>query len=219
MDTIQAQPFLTDVMESLGYDTVTPRVFRAPWSTGEVEHYLYWKFAFRGVGLTFSFGVRNPESEKYARDCASLYGGLDRRKLQTAFRNHHCYMTQFSARLTSDTEQILMSLFRMSESELRSMATDIVQEKVRPALSSITSLEALRTLLVADEERCPWYAVNGAIRAAKLVKLGRMLGIAQHEIKMSLAGHEQDIQRGIRSALSAQAYTAKVMSHETDAGS
>jgi hypothetical protein len=61
--------------------------------------------------------------------------------------------------------------------------------------------------------------VNGAIRAAKIVKLGKMLGIGSHDIEMSLAGHEDDIQRSIRPDRNAYVYLSKIMSHDADTGS
>jgi hypothetical protein len=214
MDKSQLEPALNEAMAALGWTPVTSRAFRAPWSTEHVEHYLYWKFAFQGTSLTFGFGLRNLISEEYARDCACLYGGLERRMLQKAFANHRCYMSQFLARVTTDARQLLILFRCLSESEFRSMVTDIVQERVRPALSSITSLKALSAILISRDDRCPWYAVNGAIRAAKIVKLGRMLGTTPHDIEMSLAGHEDDIQRGIRPDRNAREYIANILAHD-----
>jgi hypothetical protein len=214
MDRSQLEPTLNDAMAALGWTPAKARAFRAPWSTEQVEHYLYWKPSFQGTSLSFDFGLRNIVSEAYARDCACLYGGLERRRLQRAFADHRCYMTQFLARLTPDARQMIIGYRRMSEAELRSTVTDIVQARVRPALSSITSLEALRAFLVSGDDRCPWWATSGVIRAAKIVKLGRMLGTAPHDIETSLAGREDDIQRGLRLDRTARDYIANILAHD-----
>lgn len=213
MNSAEIQPILSDVMASLDYDLASNSIFKARWSA-DVEQYLYWRMSRTDVALLCEFGLRHIESELYARECARLYGGLPGSDLQSDFENHGCSMRFTLARLTSDAKQIILIFARITEAEFRSQITDIVQGRVLPALSSIVSVAALRDVLVYDQQRCPWYAANGALLAAKLAKLDRMLGLSPQETEAVLTKHESDIQQGLRADRYAQVYISKILSHD-----
>lgn len=217
MDLKYLLPLLNDVMDATGYQWVQDGTFRARWASAEVEHYLYWRTSRDKGYLTGEFGIRNPVSEKYAQTCATLYGGLSRRDLQREYENYSCYTRYTLARVTSDAKQIVIIFTMMCETEFRSQILDIVEHKAIPAISTIASTSDLYHALDQDGGLCPWYATNTAVRAAKLAKLGSMVGIPQQDTEETLVQHQTDIQQCIGSDRSARVYIHKVLQHVDDA--
>jgi hypothetical protein len=211
----EIESILVDVMASLDYDLVSPEAFKARWST-EVEHYLYWRTSRTGVALICEYGLRNTVSELYAQECARLYGGLPGKDLQTAFAYHSCCMRFTLARLSPDVKQILMIFSGLTETEFRGQIASVVHGRILSALASVVSLAALREVLAQDQQKCPWYAANGALLAAKLAKLDRMIGRPPHGTEAALMQHVSEIQQALRADRHAHVYISKILSHEAD---
>lgn len=207
---------LADVMDSLNYQSVTDGSFRARWSSADVEHYLYWRVSRHETFLMGEFGFRNPVSEQYAQDCAVLYGGWPRKDLRLRYEQHSCYMRLTFDRLDLSSRELMIMFTRMTDSELRSQLQEIVEEKVLPSLSRIASLDDLYNILEANGGLCPWFATNAVLRAAKLAKLGEMIGISPEALEGTLLRHQTDIQKFLRSDRSVHVYIQKVMHHGAD---
>lgn len=60
-------------LAALGYERLSRFVYRASWSTPEVEHFLYFcKDSRQYFGA--DFGLRNPEADRFAFDSMVKYG-------------------------------------------------------------------------------------------------------------------------------------------------
>jgi hypothetical protein len=57
----------------VGYDRLSKYVYRASWSTAEVEHFTYFGIDSRQY-VTADFGLRNPEAEEFAIQAIVKYG-------------------------------------------------------------------------------------------------------------------------------------------------
>jgi hypothetical protein len=218
MNAADVKTVLVDVMDSLDYQRVVDDSFRARWSSRDVEHYLYWRVSRNETFLMGEFGLRNPVSEQYAQDCAVLYGGWPRKDLRLRYEQHSCFMRLTFDRLDLDSKELMIMFTRMTDSELRSQLLEIVESKVLPALSPIASFNDLYSTLEADGRLCPWFATNAVLRAAKLAKLGKMLGMPTEALESTLLQHQAVIQKFIRSDQNVQVYIQKIISHENDAG-
>lgn len=182
---------ISGAMEDLKYVRVKRLVYRASWSTAEVEHFLY----FQNWGnlkefLAADFGFRNVGAENFGIECVRTYGGELYRILE---HDPHtdCTMRFCLGKLT---EWGPRSSLRIQEMPMTSLAEKIgldVRERLVPIIHNVTSAGTLLSLLVEDVEPCPWYRVNGAIRAAQIVYLARRLGIGVDEIAEMLRPYEK----------------------------
>jgi hypothetical protein len=217
MDT-ETQRLLIELMGTLDYEHVSEGTFRANWSTSEVEHFLYWTTQQQGVFLAGDFGFRNWGAETYARECMAVYGGLRSPSTLTngPTSDHRCYMRYDLARLTPKRYRWVVTLPTASNESLRAEVQQMVQLSVA-ALSPVITVGGLYDLLKRDEEWCPWYCVNGAIRAAQLVWLGKMLGVLPQEMETALQPRLREIELGLHTSMHPEVYISKLISHEPGA--
>jgi hypothetical protein len=81
----------------------------------------------------------------------------------------------------------------MSENPLVETIKRAVYEKLFPVIRDVTRPDRLMSLLMMDEEPVRWLHVNGAMRAAQIAYLARMLGIGTAEIRSMLHQRENEI--------------------------
>jgi hypothetical protein len=100
----------------------------------------------------------------------------------------------------------------MSEAALLERITTDVKNALFPIIRSVLSNADLYSLLAKDVEPCRWYVVSGAIRAAMLIYLGRIMGMPTSEIEATLQPHIKDVAASIN-RVAPELFLDKVFQH------
>src|SRR5262249_53758297 len=65
-----------------------------------------------------------------------------------------------------------------------------------PTIGRVTTLQDFLSLLATNSVNCPWYATNGAIRAAQIVAVARQIGLDTDHILSVLESRKEFIANG-----------------------
>jgi hypothetical protein len=180
-------------------DIHRPSLFKASWSSNEVEHFIYLGCDIKHhkyfVG---KFGMRSPIAEKFSIESLVAHGhpnfGLTlEERARWNDSECACALTYDFQRFDLAKKKIEPRIF-LPNAEPVYMARFIsvfIREKLVPVIERITSSEAFLRFLIEDLEPCPWFAAGPAIRAAQIVALGSKLGIEKDQIRRSLEPHER----------------------------
>jgi hypothetical protein len=186
-----ARPILVD----LGYEYLDEGVYKALWSTVEVEHFIYLfeepKTKARFVG---DFGIRNSVSEAFSCNAIHTYGG-HLLQLFKCGEPTSCSMRFSFARLEPADWPIPFPCF--SGKELGQHLHDFIAKHLIPTIGHVTTLQDFFSLLAADMTYCPWVASNGAIRAAQIVALAAQTGIDCDLVRGILETRKSFIAHGV----------------------
>jgi hypothetical protein len=160
------------VLREAGYEHVDEGVYKAVWSTAEIEHFVYLKELTKSAGyVSADFGIRNVKAEVFGCNIIHAYGGEIFSSFNCA-EPTFCAMRFGFARL--DPTGWPKSLY--AEDFSRSLH-DSINSHLIPAIKHVVSLRDLLGLLAANMDHCPWAQSNGAIRAAQVVALAGQLGL------------------------------------------
>jgi hypothetical protein len=183
-----------------GYARLQEGIYRAVWSTTEVEHLLYvfpdykWKDL-----LTGDFGVKNRIAENFSCNAIRTYGG----ELFKTFRcgeSDSCTMRFSFGMLEPSAWPIRFSAIPHSElgrSELGGHFRNFIRERLVPAVGHVTTLRHFFSLLTGDAACFPWIRTNGAIRAAQIVALAGQIGLDADHVRSVLEVYKPLIARGL----------------------
>jgi len=181
-------------------EAVHEEVYKAPWSTEEVEHFIYVS-DHRG-DLTepklrdlvwASFGMKNAAAEDFSCKAIHAYGG-DVLKL---FRCGEA--TSCAIRFAFDRVEPVGWPIRshgLSANEIRERFRVFITQHLAPTVGHVRTLRDLLGLLIADMSHCPWAGSNGAIRAAQIVALARQMGLGGDHVRTMLELRMQHIAQG-----------------------
>jgi hypothetical protein len=177
---------LSTAMANLGYQWLKRHVYRADWSTSDVEHFMY--FSLYGTPedfVTADFGVRNREAEIFALGAIKIYGGNLYQLLQ--YNEETDTFMRFSlGTLASWGLRSSLRISTMSGVALaRKIQADVI-EKLLPVIRSVRNMNNLLSLLLTDAEPYPWVRCNGAIRATEIIHLAVRVGMNSAEIRKLL---------------------------------
>lgn len=208
---------ITPGLVELGYLRLKKLTYKASWSSTDVEHFLFFSLYGGGNYLTCEFGIRNPTAERFAFECLNLFGGS---VFQTAhFDSRYGCSMQFSlGELAGWPGRSSLTISEMSEAALADRVTGDVRDALFPVIRSVLSPADLFSLLIKDVEPCRWFRVSGALRAAMIVYLGRLMGIQSSEIESMLQPYLKEIaaNMGSKSMLrreSPSAFLKKILHH------
>ncbi|MBV8755037.1 MAG: hypothetical protein JO328_19445 [Hyphomicrobiales bacterium] len=177
---------LTKVLTEIGYSRLKRHVYRANWSTPDVEHLVY--FSLYGAPkdfLTADFGLKNMQAEIFAIREITKYGGEVYQGLQ--YDEQIDTFMRFSLGIFASwglRESIRVSA--MTGAELAKKIRGDMDEKLFPIIRNVRTLNDLLSVLLLDVEPFPWVRCNGAIRAGEVVDLARRLGMNPSEIRTLL---------------------------------
>jgi hypothetical protein len=183
---------MTRDLSELGYLRLKRLTYKASWSSTDVEHFLYFSLFSGGYYLACEFGVRNPAAQRFAIECLQLYGG----PLFQTFRvdpRFDCPMQFSLGRMAGWPERSSLIVSKMSASALADKVKRDVRDSLFPLIRSVLSAADLFSLLVKDDEPFRWLRVNGALRAAMIVYLGRRIGMQAGEIEAMLQPYLKEI--------------------------
>jgi hypothetical protein len=167
VDSIAA-PALRDA----GYEYVQGGIYKALWSTMEVEHFIYIRELEKIAGhIHADFGVRNFKAEVFSCNIIHAYGG-EIFSLFKCAEPTSCVMRFGVGRL----EPTRWPISYYAEGFCRNLHESI-NSHVIPVTRHVADLYDLLGLLAANMNHCPWTQSNGAIRAAQVVALAGQLGL------------------------------------------
>jgi hypothetical protein len=188
------------VLVNAGYECLNERVYKAFWSTMEVEHFIYILDDPRDLDdpkrrdiLTGDFGIRNAVAEAFSCDAIHAYGGEIFKFFRCA-EPTSCAMRFSFSRLEPSGWPIPFPGY--SSRELSERFRDFITEHLIPTVGHVATPGDLLALLAADMSHCPWSASNGAIRAAQIVVLARQIGLGAIHIRAMLESRKPLIARG-----------------------
>ena len=208
---------MTAVLAELRYLPLKKMTYKASWSSVDVEHFLFFSRWGGGKYLSGEFGLRNVAAERFAIECQTLFAWPLFRDLRFDVR-YSCSM-RFSLGMLADwpTRSSLATSTMSAEAVADKVKFD-VQNFLFPSVRSVLSTAELFSFLVKDIEPSRWFRASGALRAAKIVHLGRQLGVKTDELRSILKSHLKEIGNSIgRSesgeALDPSAFIEKVLHH------
>jgi hypothetical protein len=193
----QENKILEKAMSDVGYECVQLDVYKATWSSPEVEHFIYFsRYGQREEFFKGQCGMRNPRVEDFSVSSIRAYGGEFLYNSLGYDARTSCTMRFSFDRLTPSEARWSLSRLTMSSAELASTVQDFVEERVLRAVGDIVDADRFLSFLAADLEPCPWIVSNGAIRAAQIVALAVRNGIDTAQIGGLLKSRESHISRG-----------------------
>lgn len=179
------EAIVTPVLLQDGYELVGPLVYKARWSSPDVEHFIF----FEAGGQTrrfFSgrFGIRNREAEAFSADAIRRHSGEFH--FQALRYNQHtsCTMRFSFHRIYPPFSELYIA--RLPDAEIGPPIQHIVSQYIRPAMSNVTTTSQFMSLLIENEGPCFWAGTNGAIRAAQIVVLAHKSGLRGDRIRTLL---------------------------------
>jgi hypothetical protein len=160
------------VLLEAGYKQLDKFVYKAIWSSADVEHFIYLDESGKRKGIFAGrFGIRNPDAEAFK--CRS-YSALQRRiSLQRApVRRTQELHDAFPLRTVDPIGLVLL---------LQDIA-----ERLHPVVRDMTTIDKFLSFLIKDGEPFWWALTNGAIRAAQIGALASKSGIGPDQIRSML---------------------------------
>jgi len=192
---------LTPALFESGYERVSEGVYKAVWSTVEVEHFVYAFDSSRNPDdpngrhtLSGDFGMRNGVAERFSCRAIRTYGGEIFRLFNCA-EPTSCAMRFSFARLEPSGWPVSRPGLSAAEPSERFHA--FMTEELVPTIGHVRAVGDLLGLLAADMSHCPWIASNGAIRAAQIVALAGQIGLGAAHIRAMLDSRLRLIAAGV----------------------
>jgi hypothetical protein len=184
----------------LGYASPAPKIFRAKWSSNEVEHFLYFRYGRLNWSVQVDFGIRNGPADLFATECMRLYGGEPYRSGMKPGQ-FDCLTRCSLGRLADWSSLFSLQIAGIAGIPAGDVAAKIVEDiehRLLPEIGSISSADALLDLLRGDDEPCRWGYMNGAIRAAQIAYLGSVTGLTEDDLRETLKARHRDITHALR---------------------
>jgi hypothetical protein len=190
--------FMQMNLAAVGYICLSKNVYRASWSTAEVEHFLYFGTDSRRY-FTAEFGLRNPEAEEFGIEAIAKYGHpnfqLWQREQNSATE---CSMTFGFAGLNEISRESWprVRLPMIDGHDLAMMVASFVRQNLLPIIETITDLETYLAFLLTDRKPNPWLtSKNLMIRAAQVVAVSAQLGRSDADIRELLRPYDRLIEK------------------------
>jgi hypothetical protein len=183
------EPAVRAAMADVGYRRIKRHIYRAEWSTADVEHFVY--FQLWGVSkayLSADFGVRNKEATSFAVRSIKAYGGQIYQIMRHDDRTD-CVMVFSLGQLASWAPRHSLRWLGMPSATLSETIKRDIGIKLLPLMQSVTSLDSQLSFLLEDTEEHAWIYSNGAIRAAIIINLATRIGWTPDEIRTVLRPH------------------------------
>lgn len=179
------------MLRRYGYELINEGVYRATWSTAEVEHFIYLFNSPKVASCVGAdFGIRNLIAEVFSCNVIHAYGG-EIFKLFRCAEPTSCAMRFSFTRLERPHRS-------MSFTEPHDFVLNLpcfLELHLMPIVRHVTNLSDFFSILTNDFDGFPWAASNGAIRAAQIVAVAGQLGIDHMMVRgtlksrMSLIAH------------------------------
>src|SRR5437879_5322045 len=136
---------VTPELEGLGYKKIDASVYKAVWSTDDVEHFVYLSENKKiTLVLSADFGMRNPEAEAFSVRSIRTYGG-ELFKVWEHTETTSCAMRFSFGRLQPENWPIQVRNF--SSLQIARQLSAFIADRLLPVVKHINTLEKLLALL------------------------------------------------------------------------
>lgn len=183
-------------LAAIGYDRFRKYIYRASWSTGEVEHFLYFSKDSRQY-FSAEFGLRNPDADQFGVETMVKYGHSNFQAWAKQRDAMTCSMTFEFDRFDklSRNSWPRVRLPEISGHDLANLVTGFIRQNLLPIFANVTDLQNYLAFLLVDREPHPWFASIRMIRAAQVVAVSAQLGRNHAEIREFLKPHGDSIEK------------------------
>ena len=207
------EAILTARMNEIGYRRVDRHIYRADWSSEDVEHFIY--FSLYGTPndyLAADFGLRNQRAQTFAQDEIRRYGGPVY-QLMKMNKKAHCSMNFPLGSLASWGPRSSLRISSMSNQALVMKIIEDIKTRLLPLIRNVTSIDHLSSFLCQNAESHAWLRSNGAIRAGMIIELMLRTGISVIELEIMLEPYHDRIASNLLDAQDPDpsAYVKKVI--------
>jgi hypothetical protein len=183
--------------------------YRHEASNENVEHFLYVeRFGAGRSQLTMDFGFRNSVAQDFAAATIERYGHALYSKFMNYNRRTDCLIRfpfwRFFAMTRNGWAMVPRDAFIVDfEGSLN--------KYMIPFVESVGTLPELFLRLAADEEPCPWFAGNAAIRASELCSIAKMLDMNGKEVRDILLEKLEFISAGLGQSIDPTIYVDHII--------
>lgn len=200
---------LAAALSELGYTRVEERVFRAPWSTEAVDHFVYLRWLSKyGPAISADIGIRHRAAQDFAAPILKELGP---------------YVTRLFQEVKGTTSLVGFPLGRLCdwpipwafypggigpEACVRNIV-DSLEGKLRPLVSHVGDDTSMYAYLTQIENPGLW-APNGAARAAEAIFIGKRLNYPQARVFADVQRFENYISSSIDDDLTVEDFLRQV---------
>lgn len=199
---------LNDALRAASYRRVANYVFRAEWSTDEVEHFLYFD-VYDSNWMQGWFGMRNAKAEAFSRRCIKEYGGRTYTTVSGDIGND-CLCNFSLGRLFgwNRRESLFVDISNLDR------LSDAIREDVRlrllPLIRGVLTLNDLLRVLLYDFDNFPTWSSNTAIRAAQIIAIVKMMGLDIKAIHSAVLNLQPPISLQLRGSIGPDEFLCRV---------
>jgi hypothetical protein len=191
---------LASAMGEVGFRRVGRYIYRADWSTIDVEHFVF--FSPYGTPIDYlaaDFGVRNQRAQTFALEEIRIYGGNVYQLMETN-QETNCPMRFSLGRVASWGIRSSLKISSMSDRALAAKIKEDIEARLFPIVQQVAGIDRLLSFLMEDRESHSWVQCNGAIRAAMIIDLGVRQGISEAELQSMLEPYYRRIATNLLNA-------------------
>jgi hypothetical protein len=196
---IKLDDLLALALKEIGYDRVAKLIYRARWSTQEIEHMLRFDtYGTPKIYLIGDPGMRNAEAEAFAMRCRRLYmTGLLQQMMP--IDEWWCSIHFSLGAYCGWPGRSCLDTLEYRSDELAAKVVGDVRSKLIPLVGAIqTCADLLDFLKKTNWTTSPIVQMGGYYRAAEIAFLARKLGIAREETRKALLNFSLDISNATR---------------------
>ena len=202
-------------LSDLGYARVEKQVFRAPWSTETVDHFVYLRWLPRyGPRLSVEIGIRHREAQSFALGVLHNYGPwplrdlVDVRKLIESDKHGCLHRTKLET-LCSRPFPGSFDLTELGPEACVKITVEGLQETLFPMVAGIGDDPAMYGFLMQTPVDAHW-PPHAAARAAEAIFIGKRLNYPQARIFADIEAFEEYIPSQIDDALTVEDFLNEV---------
>lgn len=200
------------ILAERGYKRILKRAereyFRAPWSTGGVQHLVVPINGGGGQGLGLRYGLYDDEIEQFSVDCSVGYNRQDPADWTKSKRMFCMLAFATFTRAKQGPGKAPWGIFLCEHAmeEIVAMIKGKLDREIEPPLKAVTNTQTYFEALATDTDAFPWWQVSAEIRAAQAVALGARLGMRDQQIKDALMLQKAHIEGPAVLGFSAEKY-------------
>lgn len=187
---------LKSTLDSLGYVRVRSNVFRAKWSTAQVEHVLITQI-YDGALLACDFSAVNRSAIDFARSSLIAFEPASLLAWHLS-RDSNPYFPRWPlGAIAGWNFRNSLDMDALSEGQLTERVRDAVHGHLFPIIRDVSNVCELRDLLLRTDDAVAWHFGNGAIRAGQIILLNENCDVKIEDIEENLSKFLKEISFGL----------------------
>jgi hypothetical protein len=166
---------------ALGYSRVRRRVFKAPWSSTDIDHiiYLEWHEKY-GTRISVQVGIRHRRAQEFAMAMLRAHGAWATRQLLQVGKYGSLFVSDLGKISSWPIPWSLDPAEKGTDSCVRKITMSL-QEKLFPLIGEVRDDHTMYNFLTQMKIEALWPA-NGAVRAAETIFIGKGLGYRKDKV-------------------------------------